>query len=118
MLAPPSSSEFQIRICMMLGQLAIQETTSVAALGVACKRLGPILWHTNLNVRVGAVSALARISEHPDGIAAIVDAGIQTHILDLTKSLNIELQVQSRTILRNLGQYNPRRSLSTVIHAS
>ncbi|KAJ6481598.1 armadillo-type protein [Mycena vulgaris] len=118
LLAPSSSSHVQIRTCMMLGQLASQETTPVAALRVACKRLVPILWHTELDVRVGAVSALARISEIPDGIAVIANTVVWAHILDMTKVPDLETQVQSRIIVKNLRQYNLEGFHSNSIHPS
>ncbi|KAJ6545854.1 armadillo-type protein [Mycena vulgaris] len=92
LLAPPSSSDVQIRTCLLLGQLAVQETTSAAVLEDICKCLVQILQLTDL-VSVCTVSALARISEHPRGIAAIMDAGIQINILDLPESLHLELRV-------------------------
>ncbi|KAJ6481594.1 hypothetical protein DFH09DRAFT_1292356 [Mycena vulgaris] len=110
------SSDVQTWTCLLLEHLAAQKTTSAAVLEVICQRLVQILQLTDL-ASVSAVSALARISEHPGGIAAIVDAGIQEHILDMTESLNLELGVQSRTILRNIGQYNLGRSHSAAIHA-
>ncbi|KAJ6517122.1 armadillo-type protein, partial [Mycena vulgaris] len=113
------SSVVQTRTCLMLGNLAAQKTTSTAVLGEICERLVKILQLTDL---LSAVSALARISEHPGGIAAIVDADVQTnwnlhwHILHLTESLDPEMQVQSCIISRNLANHILGRSHSTAIH--
>ncbi|KAJ6545842.1 armadillo-type protein [Mycena vulgaris] len=111
------SSDVQRRTCWLLGQLAVQETTSAAVLGEICERLVQFLQLTDLG-SVSAVSALVRISEHPGGIAAIVDADIQTYILDMTESPDLEIRVHSHILLRNLCHYNLGRSHSTVIHTS
>ncbi|KAJ6545888.1 hypothetical protein DFH09DRAFT_1508836 [Mycena vulgaris] len=113
------SSDVQTRTCLMLGHLSAQKNTSAVVLGEICKRLMQIL-HVQLTdlVNVSAVSALARISEHPGGLAAIVDADIEPHIVDMTESPDLEIRAQCRIILRNLDRYSLRRSHSTVIHAS
>ncbi|KAJ6545859.1 armadillo-type protein [Mycena vulgaris] len=56
------SSDVQTRTCLMLGHLAAQKTASAAVL---CEQLVQILRHTDVDIRVGAVSALARIIENP-----------------------------------------------------
>ncbi|KAJ6517124.1 hypothetical protein DFH09DRAFT_1195486, partial [Mycena vulgaris] len=117
------SSEVQTRTCLILGHLAAQKTTSAAVLEEICERLVKILqWQpTDL---LSAVLALARISEHPGGIAAIVDADAQRywhlhrHILDMTESLDPEMQIQSRIILRNLANYIIGKWHSTIIQPS
>ncbi|KAJ6545856.1 hypothetical protein DFH09DRAFT_1172115 [Mycena vulgaris] len=114
------SSEVQTRTCLMLRHLAAHKTTSAAVLGEICEQLVKILQLTDL---LRAVSALARISKHPGGIAAIMDADdvqrywhLHSHILNMTESLDPEMQVQSRIILRNLANYILGRSYSTAIH--
>ncbi|KAJ6523073.1 hypothetical protein DFH09DRAFT_1286720 [Mycena vulgaris] len=94
MLTSPSS-DARTRRCLRLGSFAAQTTTSTALLEGIGKRLVQTL-QRDLEAKsdFGAYSwigssALARINEHPSGIAAIVDADIQTHILDMTKSPNL-----------------------------
>ncbi|KAJ6545895.1 armadillo-type protein [Mycena vulgaris] len=100
-LVTSASSDVQAWTCLLLGQLAAQETTSAAVLREICKCFVQFLQLTDL-VSVTAVSALARISEHPGGIAAIVDTDIQTHILDMTESPDLDIRVHSDILLRNL----------------
>ncbi|KAJ6545847.1 armadillo-type protein [Mycena vulgaris] len=111
------SSDVQRWMCWFLGQLAVQETTSAAVIGGICKHLAQFLQLTDL-VSVSAVSALVRISEHPGGITAIVDAGIQTYILNMPESSDLEIRVHSHILQRNLCHYNLGRSHSTVIQTS
>ncbi|KAJ6522677.1 armadillo-type protein [Mycena vulgaris] len=59
--------------------------------------------------RRNAVSALAQISEYPEGVAAIAGTDILRHVATLMENRDRAMQFQTCIILRNLCRYQPRR---------
>ncbi|KAJ6522661.1 armadillo-type protein [Mycena vulgaris] len=93
--------------CKMLGELASHGSTVTAVLrATPCVRLVSLLRRSQ--ARLNALSALAQISEHPKGVAAIADTDILANVSTLMESEDRVVQSQTCLILRNLCRYQPR----------
>ncbi|KAJ7465330.1 armadillo-type protein [Mycena galericulata] len=112
-LLKSASPEVLQRTCRLVGNLA-----SVLAVLASkpCSRLVQLLSDTNIKTRAEAASALARISEHRDGVAALVDTvGVQT-LEEISRSLDDEIHKGRRTILKDLSHHEQGSSTQNVMH--
>ncbi|KAJ6575945.1 armadillo-type protein [Mycena vulgaris] len=98
------SGYVQREACKMLGALASHGSTVTAVL-----RTTPCNEHSDIWVRDAAVSALAQISEHPEGVAAIAATNILGHVSTLMENRGRAMQFQTCIILRNLCRRRRRR---------
>ncbi|KAJ6522669.1 hypothetical protein DFH09DRAFT_1097057 [Mycena vulgaris] len=91
----------------MLGVLASQGSTVTSVLR-ATHSVRLVSRLRDIWVRDVALSALAQISQYPEGVAAIAATDILRHVSTLMESQNCAVQLQTCIILRNLCRYQPR----------
>ncbi|KAJ7493038.1 armadillo-type protein [Mycena galericulata] len=114
-LLKSASPEVLQRTCRLVGNLASYESTVLAVLASKpCSPLVQLLSDTNIKTRAEAASALARISEHRDGVAALVDTvGVQT-LEEISRSLDDEIHKGRRTILKDLSHHEQGSSTQNI----
>ncbi|KAJ7182506.1 armadillo-type protein [Mycena crocata] len=94
-----ASAHYQVRrsTCWMLGRLALHERTAILALRqLYCEKLVALLQDSDMDVRIGATYALAKITRWPDGVAAALAANAQQHVAELLASPNAHMQGMNR----------------------
>ncbi|KAJ6522630.1 armadillo-type protein [Mycena vulgaris] len=98
------SLPLQRKACKILGALASHGFTVSAVPGATpCVQLVSLLRFSWLHD--DAVSTLAQISEHPEGVAAITATDFLAHVATLMESEDRVVQSQTCLILRNLCRY-------------
>ncbi|KAJ6517013.1 armadillo-type protein [Mycena vulgaris] len=106
------SLHVQREACEMLGVLASHGSTVTAVLSAApCAHLVSLLrddWFQD-----DAIYALAQISEHPEGVAAIAATNILGHFSDLMEDQDRAVQFRACIILRNICRCQRRRQIES-----
>ncbi|KAJ6523399.1 armadillo-type protein [Mycena vulgaris] len=99
-----SSGLVLARTCTLLDHLVAHKSTASAVLSLYyCTQLV----HNSPTVRSNALSTLAKISEHPEGIADLAGTDILAGITDLMESPDQQEKFHTCVILRNLARHKP-----------
>ncbi|KAJ7465328.1 armadillo-type protein [Mycena galericulata] len=109
-LLKSANSEILQRTCWLVGILMSHKSTVLAVLASKpCSRLVELLCDTNIETRATAASALTRISEHPDGVTALVGTAVMQALEEMGE---LSDNNEKHTILENLTRHQQARKQS------
>ncbi|KAJ7208877.1 armadillo-type protein [Mycena pura] len=99
-------ADIQMWSCTLGGNLAIHETSMPAILAVnPCEKFVTLLHDGHGQVIDAAIYALSKLARWPEGAQAVVTANALTHVSELRKSSNADIQRWSCNLAGNLVIY-------------